>query len=80
MIGVYDDLIQMYDTYFLDKFQEKVSNPFYRKMVQQIVEKSRNYITGNKRFRGRYYTNDDASKLQITIMKVNRESLEKIKN
>lgn len=33
LIGVYDDLIEMFDTYFQEKFIDRVSNPLYRKMI-----------------------------------------------
>ncbi|EAR99392.1 transmembrane protein, putative (macronuclear) [Tetrahymena thermophila SB210] len=90
LIGVYDDLIQMYDTYFSEQFQQKVSNPLYKKMVQQIIEKSRFYTSSDqlnpngqrkeRRFRGKVYTQQEDAQLQIEMMKINRESLEKVKN
>lgn len=34
LIGIYEDLIQMFDMYFSTSFQEKVQNPLYKKMIQ----------------------------------------------
>lgn len=33
LIGVYEDLLQMYDVYFWKNFAEKVQNPLYRKII-----------------------------------------------
>ncbi|EGR34777.1 hypothetical protein IMG5_002490 [Ichthyophthirius multifiliis] len=77
LIGIYDDLIQMFDCYFTEGIIGQAKNPIYKKIVKQIKSKAKLYIQRQYPLRGKIYT--DEKKFELNLVIQLRMSLENIR-